>query len=96
MNELKIVAAIVIKDQFRDELMEVFKTVVNETRKEPGCISYKLHQDTKNSDKYIILEEWKDQNAIDLHNASAHFQSFAKAIDGKIESLAIDVIKEIY
>ncbi len=96
MNELKIIATILIKDEFRNELMEVFKTVVDATRREPGCISYKLNQDVKDSNKYIILEEWKDQQAIDSHNASDHFQTFAKAIQGKIDNLTIDVVKEIY
>lgn len=95
MTELKIIAAIVIKEEYKDELMTIFHTVVEETRKEAGCIAYALHQDVKNSKKYIILEEWKDQAAIDSHNASPHFQAFAKGIEGKIESLSIDVIREI-
>ncbi|NDV47820.1 antibiotic biosynthesis monooxygenase [Paludibacter sp. 221] len=96
MKELKIVATIVVKKEFYDELITVFQTVVNETRKEAGNVSYDLHQDTKNPLKFIILEVWKSQEAIDEHNASEHFGAFAKAIENKIEGLSIDVIEKIY
>lgn len=96
MKELKIVAAIVVKEEFKEELIPVFKQVVDETRKEEGNISYDLHQDTNNPLKFVILEVWKSQEAIDSHNISEHFQAFAKAIRKKTDSLTIDVIEKIY
>lgn len=96
MMELKIVAAIVVKEAYQSELEKVFYTIVDETHKEPGNISYELHQDISNPLKYTFLEVWKSQDAIDQHNASAHFKAFVNAIEGKVESLTVDVIKKIY
>lgn len=96
MTELKIVAAIVVKAEHQAELEKVFHTVVDETRKEAGNVSYDLHQDVQNPLKYTILEVWQSQDAIDSHNESAHFKAFAAAIDGKVDSLVIDVIKKVY
>lgn len=96
MSELKIVAAIVVKQAHQSELETAFKVVVSQTRKEAGNVSYELHQDVKNPLKYVILEVWKSQEAIDSHNASAHFKAFVAAIEGKIDSLAIDVIKKVF
>lgn len=96
MTELKIVAVIVVKAAFQSELEKVFHTVVDETRKEAGNVSYDLHQDTKDPLKYTILEVWKSQAAIDEHNESAHFKAFVAAVEGKIESLTVDVIKKVY
>lgn len=96
MTELKIVAIIVVKAAYQTELEKVFHTVVDETRKEPGNVSYDLHQDTSNPLKYTILEVWKSQAAIDEHNASAHFKAFVAAIEGKVEGLTVDIIKKIY
>ncbi|MDR2953784.1 MAG: antibiotic biosynthesis monooxygenase [Prevotella sp.] len=96
MMELKIIAVIIVKPEYQEELEKVFRTVVDETRKEKGNVSYDLHQDITNPLKYTILEIWKSQVAIDEHNASAHFKAFVAAIEGKIESLTIDVIKQIY
>jgi quinol monooxygenase YgiN len=96
MTELKIVAVIVVKAAFQNELEKVFHTVVDETRKEAGNVSYDLHQDTKNPLKYTILEVWKSQAAIAEHNESAHFKAFVAAVEGKVDSLTVDVIKKVY
>ena len=96
MAELKIVATIEVKAAYKEELIKVFHTVVDETRKEAGNISYDLYEDVKNPLKYTILETWKNQQAIDEHNASVHFQDFVKAIDGKVDSLNVDVFKQVY
>lgn len=96
MTELKIIATVVVKAAFQDELVKVFHTVVDETRKETGNVSYDLHQDTKDPLKYTILEVWKSQAAIDEHNETAHFKAFVNAIEGKTDSLTVDIIKKIY
>ncbi|WP_029904371.1 putative quinol monooxygenase [Prevotella sp. 10(H)] len=96
MTELKIVAVIVVKAEYQKELEKVFHTVVDETRKEAGNVSYDLHQDCQNPLKYTILEVWKSQAAIDEHNESAHFKAFVAGVEGKVDSLTVDVIKKIY
>ncbi len=96
MKELKIVATIIVKEEFKEELLPVFHQVVDETRKEEGNISYELHQDVNNPLKFIFLEVWKSQEAIDSHNISAHFRAFAKAIRKKTDALTIDVMEKIY
>ncbi|MDR2840060.1 MAG: antibiotic biosynthesis monooxygenase [Paludibacter sp.] len=96
MSELKIVATIVAKPKFQDELLKVFHTVVDETRKEDGNVSYELHQDINNPLKYIILEVWKSQDAINLHNESTHFKAFVAAVEGKTDSLTVEIIKKVY
>lgn len=96
MSELKIIATIVAKPAHQKELEKVCQAVVDGSRKEAGNVAYELHQDTKNPPKYVILEVWQSQAAIDTHNETAHFKKFVKDIEGKIESLTIDVVKKIY
>lgn len=96
MTELKIVATIIVKAANQDELEKVFHSLVDETRKEQGNISYDLHQDVKDPLKYVILEVWKSQDAIDSHNETPHFKAFVAAVDGKVDSLTVDVIKKVY
>ncbi|MDR1089979.1 MAG: antibiotic biosynthesis monooxygenase [Prevotella sp.] len=96
MTESKIIAVIAVKAAYRKEMEEILHAVVDETRKEAGNISYDLHQNCQNPLKYTILEVWKSQAAIDLHNGSAHFKAFVKAIEGKVDSLTVDIIKQVY
>lgn len=96
MSELKIVAAIVIKEEYQKELMNIFHNVVDKSRKEAGNISYDLHQDTKNPLKYVFIETWKDSEAIEHHNSTDHFKDFVSAIEGKISDLTIDILQKAY
>lgn len=96
MSKLKIVATIVAKPEFTEEILKVLHTVTDATRKEEGNISYVLYKSVDNNSKFTILEEWKSQDAINYHNQTAHFLTFKKELEGKIDSLNIDVIQEIY
>ncbi len=96
MTELKIIATIVIKSEYEKEVLTALHNVVDATRKENGNISYDLHQNIAHPLEYTIIEVWKSQEAIDLHNSSMHFNEFKKAIEGKIGGLKVDVIKHIY
>lgn len=95
MAELKIVATIVVKAEKENEVLTALQYVVEATRKEDGNVSYDLHQNVSHPLSYTLIEVWKSQEAIDLHNASAHFNEFKNAINGKIDDLKIDVIKKI-
>ncbi|WP_080905718.1 putative quinol monooxygenase [Parabacteroides sp. Marseille-P3160] len=95
-NELRIVAAVIIKPEHKEELLKIFQEVVKETRKEEGNVSYGLYENVSDPNKYTFIEVWKSQAAIDSHNASKHFQAFVKAIDGKVESLSVDVLQAKY
>lgn len=95
MAELKIIATIVVKAEQEKEVLVALQNVVNATRKEEGNISYDLHQNVAHPLNYTLIEVWKSQEAIDIHNASAHFEEFKNAINGKIDDLKIDIIKQI-
>lgn len=96
MEKLIIVAAIAAKETCKEDVSKALHAVTDATRTEEGNVSYTLHQDVQNPLKYTIIEEWKSQNAIDMHNDSAHFQAFKNAIDGKVDELTISVLKKIY
>jgi len=80
---LTIVATIVVKPEYKDEVLKAIKTVVDATRKEPGNIFYDVFEDINNPLKFIFLETWKSKAAIDAHNKAAHFNDFIKAVEGK-------------
>jgi quinol monooxygenase YgiN len=80
---LTIVATITIKPEYKAEILNAVKAVVDATRKEPGNIFYDVFEDVKNPLKLTFIETWKSQSAIDSHNNSAHFKTFVKAVEGK-------------
>ena len=65
------------------------------SRAEEGNISYDLHQEIGKPNRFVFVESWKSQAAIDEHNASEHFQNFVKSIEGKTETLEIVLMNQV-
>ena len=42
-------------------------------RKEKGCLSYHLYQNTQQPNQVSFIELWQNQAVLDTHSASAHF-----------------------
>lgn len=62
------------------EFLETVQELIKSSRAEAGNVSYKLMKDMDQDNTYLMVEQWKDQEAVGAHNASSHFQAFvAKA-----------------
>jgi quinol monooxygenase YgiN len=70
---IKIIAENRIKPENVKEAISLFREIIAETRKEVGCIEYRLFTDPQNPEIYTFIEEWTDQEALDKHMTSAHF-----------------------
>ena len=55
-----------------EEYLILAREVVTETRKEKGCIMYTLHEDINDPSIISTIEEWENEEAINLHNKSEH------------------------
>jgi quinol monooxygenase YgiN len=56
--------------------------MMEETRKETGCISYSFSGDLAESGLFRIFEEWESQQALDAHFASPHMATFQTTVGG--------------
>lgn len=95
MSTIHIVAHIELKAGYREHLMPLFKTLVEESRKEEGNISYDLHENLKSPDKLVMVETWASREAIDRHAGTPHYLNFGKALQDKTEKLEINLLKKI-
>jgi quinol monooxygenase YgiN len=64
----------------RAELVRIGQAVAAASRLEPGCISYRLYEDTERENEFVFVEEWESDDALRRHFASAHVAVFLKAI----------------
>ena len=60
-----------------DEVLEPFRKLQEETRREPGCILYVVQRSRENPRRYLVYEQYRDQAALDSHRASPHFKEYA-------------------
>lgn len=68
-----IVAKCLVKEGTTEEFKTLADELINESRKEAGCISYELCQDINNKNILTFIEKWESKEAIDIHNNSKHF-----------------------
>lgn len=84
---IRIVSRLVVKKEHIAKFQELAKELVDGTRTEAGCIIYELNQSIKDERIHCFTEDWKDQAAIDSHNASPHFTKivpqFAPLLEGE-------------
>ncbi|MFI3269531.1 MAG: putative quinol monooxygenase [Rikenellaceae bacterium] len=64
-----------VNEGSREQFLAVCEPLVAASQQEAGCIAYDLFASTTRGDVFLMCETWKDAEAIELHNASAHFQT---------------------
>ena len=86
---ITIVAKKLIKQGKLEEFKALAEKLINESRKEEGCIAYNLYEDINNPYILTFIEEWKSEEDIKLHNITEHFTSivpqFTDLQEGKTE-----------
>jgi quinol monooxygenase YgiN len=73
---LILAVRVTIKAGHEDEVVEPFRKLQEETRREPGCIAYFVQRSRENPQRYLVYEQYKDQAALDAHRASNHFKEY--------------------
>lgn len=80
-------ASFFIKGNQRENFLSDTKELISETRKEEGCLAYNLYESLEERNTFIMVENWKDQFAIDIHNQNPLLQNFiSKVADYSIKA----------
>jgi quinol monooxygenase YgiN len=92
----KIIAAhLTLKPEKIDPFIHFTKELIEKSRAEEGNISYTLYQNPSAPTQFIFFEEWANQEAIDFHFATVHFQEFDKTIGDYIAAPPVITIYDI-
>jgi quinol monooxygenase YgiN len=60
------------------EVIALFAKLTEESRKEPGCVTYQVHRHKTDPRRFFIYEQYKDEAAMEAHRASPHFLQIVK------------------
>ena len=60
-----------------DGFMDVINPLIEGSRKEAGCFEYNLFLEDDTTNKFILVEKWQNQDALDFHNNTDHFIEYA-------------------
>lgn len=70
-----------IKPDAKENYLKFVNNLVLESKKELGCLFYGHFQEVLDDTKYVIVENWKDQMAVDLHNETVHLKNFIQNVN---------------
>ena len=72
---VQVVARIVARSGKEDELRTLLRGLIEPTRREPGCVTYELLQNTADPTDFTFVEEWSSGADLDAHLQSAHLRN---------------------
>jgi quinol monooxygenase YgiN len=96
---LSVIARIPVKEEKFDEAVEAFKQLMSEVAKEEGTLSYSLNVSKAEPLTLVVMERYKDKEALAAHSATPHFKAFsakgAEFFAGKPDILVLNELASI-
>jgi quinol monooxygenase YgiN len=63
-----------------DAFLKAALPMVEETNNANGCVRFDLHQDLKNKYRFVLVEEWENQQCLTAHLHSEYVKAFKQAV----------------
>lgn len=92
---LHVVAIFVARPGFEQKLETLFRSVVEPTLREEGCISYQINRDIRHPARFVFTEEWRSQADLDRHLASPHLCALSEQVPECIESSDMLILEKL-
>jgi quinol monooxygenase YgiN len=100
-TKMVIIAKLPVKPEKTKNFIAAAREIIEKSNKETGCTSYQLYQDPYDQSKFVFVEEYKNQAAVDAHFATEYFKAFSPKIADfvsgpaviKIVTVASEVLK---
>ena len=69
---------VTIQAGHEEDVIESFRKLQEETRREPGCINFFVQRSRENPRIYMVYEQYEDEAALHAHRETPHFQQHGK------------------
>lgn len=73
-SEVRVVARVVARPGKEEALRALLGGLIEPTRRELGCVTYELLQNTADPTDFTFVEEWSSEADLDAHLQSAHLR----------------------
>src|ERR1700710_3110912 len=71
-----VTARVHVPPQSRERFSEVTTEMCRLSREDDGCAGYRVYADLEQDDRYVLVEEWADDDALQAHFAQPHTRKF--------------------
>ena len=90
MSKINIVAKVVAKKVAVGAVKTELLKLIVPTRKESGCIEYRLHQDNQDPAVFIFYENWEDAASLEKHINTDHYKAYVRAVSEMIDEKVVN------
>jgi quinol monooxygenase YgiN len=90
MSKINVVAKLVAKKAAVTAVNTELLKLIAPTRKENGCIEYRLHQDNQDPAVFLFYETWEDAGSLEKHINTDHYKTYVKAVGEMIEEKVVN------
>jgi quinol monooxygenase YgiN len=67
-----------------DTVRELMRATQAAVREQPGCISYAFAQSLEDPAHFVVVQQWRDREALDEHYRSQAFASYQAQISKQL------------
>jgi quinol monooxygenase YgiN len=101
---IHVIAIITAKAGQREAILREFRANIPNVRAEDGCIEYGPVIDAEGmgsfqtrfgSDTFVVIEKWRDAQALKAHAAAPHMAVYAAKVKDLIASRVIHVLSPV-
>ena len=81
----------------REEVRELMRATQARVREQPGCLSYTFAETLDDPGRFVIVQQWRDQKALDGHYRSQAFADYQAGIADRLvrtSELRLHVVQE--
>ncbi|MBN3827523.1 antibiotic biosynthesis monooxygenase [Burkholderia sp. Ac-20384] len=88
-----IIAVITAEPEHAHTVEQALQAAVPSVRIEPGCIQYDLHRDPSKPGRFVMVEQWRDAQALKVHSNADAFRKLTAILDGRASIEITDLVK---
>ncbi len=71
----------IAKDGSQEKMKELLSAMVVPSKAENGCLFYEIFQYEKEPQRFMAVETWENEAALDGHKASAHYKVYKSSYE---------------
>jgi quinol monooxygenase YgiN len=69
-----------IPEELREQFLAIATEMCSASRGDDGCIGYRFYADLEQPERYVFIEEWRDDETLQSHFMQPHTARFMGAL----------------
>ncbi len=83
----------IAKEGYEGKMKELLSAMVEPSKAEKGSIFYEIFQYKKNPKKFMAVETWASEKALDGHKVSSHYKIYKSSYEQYCQKKYSDELK---